>query len=171
MKGLIYKIICNVTNNIYIGSTTKKLNIRMSKHKYDCKTNKGCRSKEIIKNNDFKVETIEEIEFDNKIELHEREKFYIINNICVNKVIPNRTNKEYRENNKNKINEYAKEYRENNKNKIKENKKQYYFHNKDKIKKNKNEKFNCPCGGCYTYANKSQHNKTKLHIEYLENLK
>ena len=141
MKGIIYKIICNITNNIYIGSTTKKLNIRMSKHKYDCKKNKSCRSKEILKNNDFTVEPIEEIEFNNKIELHERERYYITNNICVNKVIPNRTQKEYRENNKNKI------------------------------KKNANEKFDCPCGGCYTRSHKAEHNKTNKHIKYLENLK
>ena len=49
MKGVVYKITCNVTNNIYIGSTTKKLNERISVHKCKYKKNIGnCRSKDIL---------------------------------------------------------------------------------------------------------------------------
>ena len=31
----IYKLICNETTDIYIGSTTEKLCVRFNKHKYD----------------------------------------------------------------------------------------------------------------------------------------
>ena len=39
-----------------------------------------------------------------------------------------------------------------------------YKENKEKI----NKKFNCTCGGKYTYVNKTKHFKTKKHLKYLE---
>jgi molecular chaperone DnaK (HSP70) len=73
-------------------------------------------------------------------------------------------NKEYYEKNKDRIKEYKIEWSEKNKDKIKECKKEYRENNKDKIK----EKFNCECGGCYTYEHKTSHFKTNLHQEYLK---
>ena len=75
--------------------------------------------------------------------------------------------KEYRENNKEKIKEQKKEYHENNKEKSLEQMKEYYKNNKEKILEKLNEKHDCPCGGRYTHANKTQHFKTQKHKKYL----
>ena len=101
-----------------------------------------------------------------KEELLQRERFYIENNNCVNKYIPNRTkediqeyNKKYMELNKEKIKKYrelnkdkkklyieknkeninktVKIYYETNKDKIREYKKEYYKNNKDKYNNNR----------------------------------
>jgi hypothetical protein len=65
--------------------------------------------------------------------LNKKEREYIDNLECVNKIIPTRTPKEYYEDNKDKM----KEYREDNKDKIKEVNKIYCENNKDKIKETK----------------------------------
>ncbi len=91
LNGKIYKIICNITNKIYIGSTCKTLNSRISNHKNDYKRNLAgsyghCTSHEIIKNNDYKIELIENYPCNSKKELLEREKYFInINENVVNK--------------------------------------------------------------------------------------
>ena len=117
MKCRIYKLIDNTNGNVYYGSTIQQLNKREINHKADYKRyldekHTYITSFEIIKNNDYKIELVEEIEFETKDALHERERFYIENNDCVNKNIPNRTMKEY-----------LKEYNKENKEKIAEKKK------------------------------------------------
>jgi hypothetical protein len=187
MKGLIYKITCNITNNIYIGSTTQKLNVRISKHMYKYKLYKNglshfVSSYLIFDNNDYKYECIEEIEVDTKEEILLREKWYIQNNKCVNYNNPIESkqeykkrhkiaNKKYYETHKQEIKDKQREYNEEHKDNKREYDKQYRLKNLDKIKKYNNEKLNCPCGGCFTKINKSRHNKSNMHIEYLENLK
>ena len=150
-KGYIYKIYDNTNGNMYYGSTTQTLSMRMCGHraKYKRFMEKGCgsncRSFEILKNGDYSYSLVEEVEFENKLILRQRERYYIENNDCLNKCIPTRNkqeyyqdnkdkNKEYREANKDKIKEYRKQYLEANKEKIKEYKKQYREGNKDKIK-------------------------------------
>ena len=48
--------------------------------------------------------------------------------------------------------------------------KQWYEDNKDKIKEKKKKKFTCECGGIYTQSNKARHFKTKKHLKYIEQL-
>ena len=96
----IYKIIDNTNGNVYVGKTTQKyLSNRISTHRYDYKTNNknGSVSREIIKNGDYRVELIEET--DDKT----RERYWIENTDCVNKIIPGRTAKEWRKDNKESI--------------------------------------------------------------------
>ena len=140
----IYKIVDNSNENIYIGSTCRTLNVRLSDHKSDYKRflrGLACntRSFEIIKNDNYEIKLLETCEVKTKQELFARERFYIENNNCLNKCIPGRTFKEYYYNNKEKIKENKKEYYHKNKEKIKENKKEYYDNNKEKIKENKKE--------------------------------
>jgi hypothetical protein len=74
------------------------------------------------------------VDCNDKETLRKRERFYIASlKAELNKVIPTRTQKEYRKNNKKKIAEYDKEYRENNMEKIAE----YQRENKDKISERK----------------------------------
>ena len=166
-NGKIYKIVCNITGDIYIGSTTQKyLASRLAGHVRHFKNNLYVTSSKIIKNGSYDIVLLESYPCNNKMELHAKERYYIENNVCVNKVIPNRNQKEYYidnkkqfleyyNENKEKINEYKKtyyidnkekivEYRKtydiNNKEKIDEQRKTYYENNKEKFKKKNKEK-------------------------------
>ena len=168
-KGKIYKITDNTNDNKYIGSTCKTLKYRLSKHECDYKRFlKGIfnnvTSFDIIKNNNYKIELLENCVVKTKKELLKRERLYIENNQCVNRCVPGRTNKEYHEANKDQIKEYQKEYKEANKKKIREQQKEYRKANRDKF----NEKFDCSCGGYYTYIHKARHEKSTKHQNYLK---
>ena len=146
----IYKIVDNTNQNVYIGSTCKTLNQRLSKHKSDYKMflkglYNNVKSFDIIKNNDFKIELLEKCNIKTKQELLARERFYIVNNNCLNKNIPGNFDKGCQQ--------YQKDYRE---------------ANKDKLNNKKKEKFDCLCGGQYTNTNKQQHIKTSKHQKILE---
>ena len=101
----IYRIIDNTNGNIYIGRTKQTLNIRLSGHKCD----KTCSSREIIKNGDYKIELIEETDDES------RERYWIEHTECVNKIIPGRTRKEWKDANKQYYKKYNKNYYQNNK--------------------------------------------------------
>jgi len=150
--SVIYKISCkdeNITDN-YIGSTID-FNKRKIQHKYSCNNeNDKCYNFKVynfIRDNggfdNWKIEIIEELETTDKYEMRDIERKYIEdknnNNATLNDNIPNRSLKEYYNDNKEKILEYQKEYDKNNKDKVKEYKKKYNEQNKDKIKKYYNE--------------------------------
>lgn len=84
--------------------------------------------------------------------------------------------------NRDQISERAKVYRENNRDKILAQKKEYYYANRDKIVENqqhyyaanceyirtyRTEKFNCDCGGRYSYSNKQVHLRSHKHQKWL----
>ena len=56
-RGKIYKIVCDDTNKVYIGSTTELyLSNRLKGHRSACKSKKGiCTSREIIQNNNYHI--------------------------------------------------------------------------------------------------------------------
>jgi len=193
----LYTLRSHQTNLIYIGSTTTPLNCRLSGHKCFYKrflNKKGSyiTSCELMKYKDVYIELLINCPCSNKEELRKIEGQYIRDMECVNKNIAGRTHKEwydenkdyfkiYNQDNKDKLIEYARQYRLNNKDKIK----QYTLDNKDMIKNyNKNyyesnklsrcqkinKKFNCVCGGKYTYINKSKHLKTKKHLKYINSV-
>ena len=64
--------------------------------------------------------------------------------------------KQYRLDNKEKKQEYSKTYD-----------KEYRQKNKERIRIRNNQKFNCDCGGRYTYTSKYLHVRTKKHQTYL----
>ena len=90
MSGIIYKITCNETGDIYIGSTTQSLNQRMSEHKTRAKTSETdtgryYNSSQIIKRNNFLSEIVEFVNYDkNKKLLLLKEREWIENLNCVN---------------------------------------------------------------------------------------
>jgi hypothetical protein len=144
--GKIYKIVDNTNNNIYIGSTTQTILKRLQNHKrnYENYLNDKYHyvtSFEIIKNNDYKIELLEDCNvLKTKKEVGKREKHYILTLDCVNKQIPTRTKKEYYEDNKEAIEAKKKVYYEANKEKIAEYKAKWAQENKDKIRE-KNRKW------------------------------
>lgn len=185
-QGKIYKIVDNTNSNIYIGKTCLTLKKRLQFHEgHYNRFLKGLygnvKSFNILKNNDYKIELLENCKIKTEQELKARERHYIECNDCVNKNIPGRTSKEWYEANKDKNKEQIKErkkvYYENNKDKIKDKTKIYYELNKNKIKAYKdlnkiklNENFECLCGGKYTRMNKSSHEKSHKHQKYLNSL-
>jgi len=174
MIGYVYKICDNTNNNVYYGSTTRTLNIRLSKHKNN---NNCCCSQSILKNNNYIMILVETIEFQDKKELLERERYYIQNYPCINKRLPITTyeekkeyDKEYREENKEHYKEYRKEYHQLNKEKINKRIAEHYQLNKEKILQNKKEKIKCDCGAVVNKSNLSSHKKTKKHLNYINSI-
>lgn len=85
----------------YFGSSANTWKHRQQQHL--CPSN-TCTSRHII-NGDlpWQCEIIESFPCENKRQLWERERFYIENFECVNEIIPNRTQKEYYEANREKL--------------------------------------------------------------------
>jgi len=75
--------------------------------------------------------------------------------------------KEYYENNKEKVSERKKIYRDQNKDKVREYARLYNENHKEQIKHRRTAIHQCDCGGRYQTMNKSQHSKTKKHTSWL----
>jgi hypothetical protein len=151
--GKIYKLVCNVTGLVYVGSTCEKsLARRLAGHKATYKTylnqkKKFMTSFKVLENDNYDIVLIEKYPCDSKEELHKKERIYIESINCVNKYIPCKTIDER--------NEYLKIYEEN---------------NKEKRKEKMNKKFDCECGSKYTHVNKSHHHKTLKHINFCQTI-
>jgi hypothetical protein len=162
LQGKIYRIQCNITGDNYYGSTKQKnLSRRLSQHRVY--SNKMSTSYDIIKRGDYQIILVETYPCKTKYELESRERYYIENNDCVNKIIPIRTAKERYE--------YTKEYYEKNKDEILERHKGYYEKNKDEISEKRKEKYTCECGSTLTIHHKVRHEKTQKHINFIKNKK
>jgi hypothetical protein len=170
--GKIYKITCNDTGDVYYGSTKQPLSTRKTEHKsgvkrYDeGKITSKLSCYDIVKNNNFKIELVEEVPLEN---LKQREKYYIQNFKCVNQISPFATKedvkawaKKSREKNSEYYKAHNKEYREKNREMLIAYCKEYRQKNRDKI----NEKVKCECGSCVKKYNLSEHYKTKKHLEF-----
>ena len=165
-NGKIYKIWSPEGDDIYIGSTTEILCRRLAAHKSTYNAGKNVTSRILFeKYNDVRIELVEEFSCDKKSKLIAREGHYIRTLDCVNKIIPDRTDKEYYETNKVRILEKRKEYRETNKEYLEKNK-EYYEKNKDFI----TQKIKCECGCEIRRAELARHKRTKKHIKLMENI-
>ena len=169
-NGKIYCIRSHQTDDIYIGSTTQKLCVRMAGHRKDYKrfiNNKThyYTSFDLCKYDDAYIELLEEYKCNNKEELEKREGEIIRSMDCINKLVVGRTkqeyDKEYYKINKKKLKEYQKTYKLNPENmkKIKECKKEY---NKIKI--------TCCCGSIILKCQKLRHEKSQKHIKLMEEI-
>jgi hypothetical protein len=137
--GKIYKLTSSYTESIYIGSTIQPLNMRLNEHR--CKKSNNTNSGLISKYDDVKIELIENYPCNTKRELLERERFYIKLHFdkCVNIVMPCRTQKEYREDNKEILKNYFKKYRKENSEIIKERRVKYRKDNPKRLRQQKRE--------------------------------
>ena len=192
----IYKIIpmnSDDESDVYFGSTTKEyLSQRMDTHRHENRRWKEGKRNYISSFLLFdkyglencKIILLENINANSKDELISRESYYIRNNKCVNKVIPDRTDSEYKKyyyyKNKENILLKKKEYDKNNKEKLKEyckeNKlrisnyhKEYQIKNREKIEEKRKVKVTCECGSICRKDGFSDHKKTKKHIDLINN--
>jgi hypothetical protein len=203
-NGLIYKIVCNDTSitDCYVGSTTNIVK-RRQKHKYNSNHENSKDYNmyvyQFIRDHDgwenWSLVLIENHSCNNKLELEKRERYYIEElKATLNKKIPTRSNKEWREDNKEKLKEKKKvycdvnkekirdrkkEYRENNKEQIKkyyeENKeqisekwKEYYETNKDYLLEKRKVKITCECGCKIANDSLSRHKVSSKHINLMK---
>lgn len=145
-------------DEIYIGSTTQPLAKRMGEHRsyykrYQAGNKKYYTCFKILAYEDSKIELIEKHSCKCREELLAREGHYIRTLDCVNKFIPDRTKKEWYEDNKGDILEHQKQYRQK---------------NKEKIKARDSEKTTCECGVSLTRGNLARHKKSNKHLQALK---
>jgi hypothetical protein len=151
-KAKIYRIISPSKNLVYYGSTTQTLSQRLTDHLKKKKYNKGGQytSYLVLDCEDYKIELVEEYPCNNKEQLFKKEGEYIKANECVNKYIAGRTDKEWRDDNREYLLNYDRErnkkrdkqkekerkdtYRKNNPEKVKECQKKWDEQNKEKRK-------------------------------------
>lgn len=167
MKGIIYKVIDNTTNEvIYVGSTKQKyFSMRVGDHRkpsnkrhmyfYDYVNENGGWS-------NFIFVPIEEIEFvkDEERFQKEREAIELLSPLCnvalpyktdeEKRILKNENNKHFRDNHPN----YHHRYRETESYKL-------------SVKARCETIITCECGGTYHLQNKSNHMKSKYHNEFV----
>jgi len=191
-KTINYKLVCNdlSVKYVYVGHTTS-FKERKYKHKSTCNNENSkkynCKIYQTIRENggweNWYMIEIEKYPCNDLNEATKRERYWYEElNADMNSNYPNRTQKEYQEQNKDKIREQQKEYQKQNKDKIREQQKEYYednkekmleyqkeykINNKDKIREKEKEIINCECGSIITYNNFPRHIKSKKHQTYL----
>ena len=157
-NGKIYSIRSYESDDVYIGSTTQPLSLRLAGHRTDYKRYLDGKcgyttSFKILELGNAYIELVENYSCQCRDELHKREGEIIrATENCVNKFIAGRTGKEWYQDNKDKCKQYYqdnkehykqyreankdknKQYREDNKEHIKKQKKEYFKKNKDKLK-------------------------------------
>lgn len=174
-NGRIYKLVNNIDDKIYVGSTTQSLCRRKVEHK--------SRSKNKIKSNykvykhlnkigweNVDIVLIEKYPCNDKEVMHKRERYWIeLLGASLNTSIPTRKIKEWVEKNKDKLKNYKKEYRKQNKEKIRKQQKEYQKKNKQQISSNRKIKITCKCGSIFSVYNKCRHLRSKKHKKFIEN--
>jgi hypothetical protein len=171
-KNLNYKLVCNdlSVKYVYVGHTTHFTNRKRS-HKKSCiNENDKCynfKVYKIIRENggweNFTMVEIEKYPCNDINEATKRERYWYEElNANMNSARPNRTPKEYKEENKETIKEYKKEWR-------KKNKENYYEKNKEKILKKNREQITCECSCIIRKDGLAEHIKTKKHQKFMNN--
>lgn len=181
-NSIIYKIYDNTNGNVYYGSTYNLLRVRMQQHKSDALNDKRCVSKQIILNGNYSYSMVEPYPCNSRQELRTRERYWIENFDCVNKNVPGRTSKEWRQdnhehcktkytqwkqNNQERYKEYNREYQNANKEYFKRYFVEYQAKNKEEISKKRSSKTVCECGTEISKRNIAAHRKTPKHVTLL----
>jgi hypothetical protein len=159
---IIYKIVCNDLSitECYVGHSTDFVRRKQS-HKSSCKNEKD-------KNYNFKIYKtirdnggwtnwsmfeIEKFPCEDAFKACARERYHYEQlNSNLNMKFPQRNVKEYRDMNKEKINEYSKLYR---------------VSNKEQIKEKRSKLSVCKCGREINHDHKSIHLKSKIHNDLM----
>ena len=144
-NGKIYKVVAlnGTEDEVYYGTSTQPLHKRYEKHRSNYKYWKKKTSKSYVSCFDlFEKYTVENCRImlvelfpcNTVEELRAREGFYIKNNQCVNKLVAGRTQTEYKQDNRDDILLYQKQYYEENVEKLAEKRKVYRAENAELVK-------------------------------------
>ena len=150
-KSKIYKIVSSSSDKIYIGSTTRTLAQRLSKHVCDYRVYLAGKrhyvtSFDIISFGDYSIQLISNHVLENKEQLLllEGKQIMLYRDVCVNMTIPGRTRQE--------------QYH------------QYYLDNKETIKHRKTQSYTCECNETITHQEISRHQRSAKHFTNLNKL-
>lgn len=141
-NGKIYKLVNDVNEEIYVGSTCMPLHKRLYEHKYRAKKKpemKVYKCLNVVGWESVKIILVEDYPCKSKDELIRRERYWIETlKPSLNKNIPTRTKKEYRDDNRKELIEKHRAYNKAHKEEINAKKKVYREAHKEEIKaKNK----------------------------------
>ena len=180
-NGKIYQILNNIDDDVYVGSTCQTLSQRMTYHRSDAK--RGVVSKVYQKMREvgiehFYIELIEVSPCNSIEELLKREGHFIRELGTLNNKVAGRSKKEYYietidkrqqylEIHKVQIAEKKKEYREVHNEHISEYNKEYHEANKVHIQERRKATYMCECGSTYRRVNKTRHELTKKHQQFI----
>lgn len=150
-NGKIYQIYSpSRPDLVYIGSTIKKIKNRLGGHLSDYRRWKNGISTHYLSSfkifdacDDYKIHLILNYSCDSRKELELMEGKYIKMYGTINTYIGGRTSEQYK------------------------------IECKEKIEKNRekmNQKFNCVCGGKYTWISRKKHSRTTKHQKYLNSI-
>ena len=158
MPHIVYKIFSEKGDKVYYGSTITHKNPIQRFHQHRAEYRTGvlrCSSKILFDEYGIDSCIYQIIEDCDTVEhTREREKWWILNNPCVNKITPVPTVDEIRH----KCQTYRNEH------KIR--KKTYDVEYRNKTKEIREEKHICgTCGGKYILKHMTTHNKTKRHLK------
>lgn len=143
-NGKIYRLVNDVDDEFYVGSTCLSLPKRLYYHKQDAR--RGILPAYQHFNNvgweNVKIILIEEYACDNKMELERQERKWIEElKPTLNKVVPTRTRQEYRNDNREVLREKKKQYYESNKETINQKNRLYHERNKDTLNEKQRQKY------------------------------
>lgn len=158
INGCIYKIVCNDSKKVYIGSTFQSIDSRLKAHESAYKRYINNRSNsryntsyEVIEGGNYKIELLDSYDSIDREGLCRSEGEYQMLYRCVNKNIAGRSVKTYYINNRKEL-----------LNKVKE----YQRLNIDKITEKNNRIVTCKdCGSCYKYKSSYLHKKSSKHLQ------
>ena len=157
---------------VYVGSTCQPLHKRLYAHrsKFDA-WQEGHSAYyaafEILKIGDEHIEWVEDFPTDSKKKLEKREGEIVRSMQCVNKHIPGRSPKEYRdEQNKEAVKTYHKEWYKKNKDTQVAKCKARYQAEKQTILARQNKKAACECGVMISHCNMPRHYQSFKHIKW-----
>ena len=169
-KSKIYQIKNVLDDDIYVGSTTEPLAIRMTKHRHGAQRNPCTLHTKMreLGPKAFFIELIEEYPCTSKQELNAREGHFIKERGTLNDKVAGRSPGEYYNDFKPQRLAYAAQYRAAHDRKTYD--AQYRAEHKDKKKEQANVKVECDkCGKCILKYNLARHNRTQ-HIQVMLDL-
>lgn len=168
-NGKIYAVRCKYDDElVYVGSTFSTLEERLRMHIKD----KTCSLYQYVNDigndwNNWSIELYENYPCKNKYHLEKREGVVQREIATINERIAGRTNKEWREDNRENIKEKKKQYHQDNREKLLEYQKQHYQDNREKILEQTKEKITCyHCGSLTTKHHIARHKKTKKCMNF-----
>lgn len=170
--GKIYKIVNDIDNEIYVGSTCQLLCKRIQEHFKKSKDINTIKSNKLyMKINQigklhFKIILIEKCPCNDKEELLKREDYWRITlQAQLNSIACLLTHDQKKE----KWRILRKKYCSKNQELLTERRKQNYEQNKEKIKNMLKETYVCDICGCKLTKNKkSRHNKSNYHMKFIK---